>query len=288
MGRRAVAVGATVLLAVAPVACGGGGDDAGEAQAQSVAPVAEAGARTRSDERTVAGLRTLVVQPRGGGPYPLILFVHGAGAPPEYYEDLLTDLAGEGNVVVAPAMPGSVDDAGAGALLALPFQPGRVHEVIDAVTEGREAIPIADPERIVVAGHSLGAMTALATAFNTCCGDQRVDAVVAIAGQLASFPDGAWTSGSVPVLLVHGRNDDTVAYSGSGEAFQEVGTSAYLLTVERGDHGGYLDAENPAYPAVRDAVLAFLLSTVGDQPQAGLADLAVAGGRRGVRLTTRG
>ena len=251
MGRRAAAVGAMVLLAVASVACGGGGDDAGDAQAQAqpVAPVVDAGARTRTDERTVAGLRTLVVQPNGGGPYPLIVFVHGAGAPPEYYEDLLTDLAGEGNVVVAPAMPGSVDDASAGALLALPFQPGRVHQVIDAVTEGREAIPIVDPERIVVAGHSLGAMTALATAFNTCCVDQRVDVVVAIAGQLASFPEGAWNTGRIPVLLVHGRNDDTVAYTGSGEAFQEVGTSAYLLTVERGDHGGYLDPETATYPA---------------------------------------
>ena len=284
MGRRTAAVGAAFLLVLAPLACG---DDEAE-RPEALAPVADDGAQTRSDIRAVAGLPTLVVQPQGGGPFPLVLFVHGAGAPPEFYEGLLTELAAEGNVVVAPAMPGSVDDAGLGALQALPFQPGRVRQVIDAVTEGGQAIPAADPERVVLVGHSLGAMTALATAFNTCCVDQRVDAVVSIAGQLATFPGGVWNTGLVPVLLVHGRLDDTVAYAGSGEALQELGPSAYLLTVEEGDHGGYLSRDDTDYPAVRDAILAFMLSTVGDQPQAGLADLATAGGSAGVRLTARG
>ena len=285
MGRRAAAVGAAFLLACVPVACG---DDGETERPEAVAPVADDGARTRSDIRAVAGLPTLVIQPAGGGPYPLVVFVHGAGAPPEYYEDLLDDLASAGNVVVAPAMPGSVDDSSISALSALPFQPGRVEQVIDAVTEGQERIRAVDPERVVVAGHSLGAMTALAMGFNTCCVDRRVDAVVAIAGQLATFPGGAWGTGVVPVLLVHGRLDETVPYTGSGEALQGVGTSAYLLTVEQGDHGGYLGGDDGDYPAVRRAILAFLLSTVGSQPQAGLADLSSAGSAAGVRLTARG
>ncbi len=67
-----------------------------------------------------------------------------------------------------------------------------------------------------------------------------------------------------------------------------MGTSAYLLTVDGGDHGGYLGGDADVYPAVRDAILAFLLATVGDDPRGGLADLRAAGSRDGVRLRTRG
>jgi fermentation-respiration switch protein FrsA (DUF1100 family) len=184
-------------------------------------------------------------------------------------------------------MPGSVDHPDLSALASLPFQPGRLEQVVDAVTVGPQAIGAVDPERIVVVGHSLGGMAALAYSFNTCCADQRVDAVVSIAGQLGEFP-GTWGSGSAPVLLVHGEADETVPFRGSGDALQQVGTSAYLLTVVGGDHSGYLRPEDPAYPAVLAAVLAFFVATIGDDAQGGLADLTTAGGMEGVRLTSRG
>lgn len=289
MARRAAAV-LVLFVGVASAACGDddrSADDRGR-------PVAEAGDAAGGDDRTVltgirpvAGLPSLVVRPTGRGPYPLVVFVHGAGAAPVYYADLLEDLAAEGHVVVAPAMPGSVDDAGPGALLALPFQPGRVAQVIDAVSAGPERIPIVDPGRVAVAGHSLGGMTALATAFHSCCSDRRVDAVVSYAGQLAGFPGGAWGTGLVPTLLVHGAADDTVAYTGSREALRAVGTSAHLLTVLDGDHGGYLAPTASVYGAVRDATLGFLLATVGGDPQAGLAHLRAAGAAAGVRLERR-
>jgi len=286
MVRRAAAIVGAFLLALAPMACGG--DDADD-DAVRVEPVLEdAGLPIRTEERAVAGLRTVIVRPRDAGPWPLVVWLHGAGAPPEFYEDLLGDLAAAGNVVVAPAMPGTVDNSGMEALLALPFQPGRVRQVIDAVTTGPQAIHAADPGHIVVAGHSLGAMTALAVAFNRCCIDSRVDAVVAVAGALATFPGGIYNTGTLPLLLVHGEDDDVVPYARSGQALQEVGTSAYLLTVERGDHGGYLSADADVYPAVRDSILAFLHATVGASPQAGVADLITAGRRPGVSLTRRG
>ncbi|MET0738470.1 MAG: alpha/beta hydrolase [Acidimicrobiales bacterium] len=283
MARRATAVVVVSLLTLALAACGSGDDRDERLRAQPA--VEEAGLPIRSEERTVAGMRTVVVRPRQHGPWPLVVWVHGPEAPPESYADLLDEIAAAGNVVAAPAMPGN---AGAEAVLALPFQPGRVRQVIDAVTTGPYAIAAADPEHIAVAGHSLGAMTALAAGFNSCCVDRRVDAVVAVAGGLATFPGGIYSSGAIPVLLVHGTRDGVAPYTGSGEALQQVGTSAYLLTVKRGDHDGYLRVDAAVHPAVRDAMVAFLHATIGGSPQAGLADLIHAGGRPGVRLTSRG
>jgi pimeloyl-ACP methyl ester carboxylesterase len=283
--RRAAAVVLGALCLVAPVACGGDEPEP-EAPPPPTVPVDE-GLHVRTEDRMIAGLRSVVVRPSADGPFPLVVFVHGAGAPPEFYGDLLEELAAAGNVVVAPAMPGSVDHSDFTALAALPFQPGRVRDVIDAVTTGDQVIHAADPERIVVMGHSLGGMTALATAFNTCCRDSRVDAVVSIAGELAPFPDGIYGLGSVPLLLVHGQHDDTVPIRGSQHALAEVGTSAYLLTVVDGGHGEYLGRDADAHPAVLAAMLAFLDATVGGDPAGGLADLRTAGRTPGVRLTSR-
>lgn len=41
----------------------------------------------------------------GNGPFPLVVFAHGAGSGPEYYSDLLSELSARGYVVVAPQSP---------------------------------------------------------------------------------------------------------------------------------------------------------------------------------------
>jgi dipeptidyl aminopeptidase/acylaminoacyl peptidase len=287
MGRRG-AITLLVALGLLAAACGGGDDSATDDTRPTATSLIDDGPAVRTEERTFASLPTLVVRPAGEGPFPLIVFVHGAGAPPEFYGPLLEDLAAAGNVVVAPAMPGSVDHSDFTALVALPFQPGRVEQVLDAVTTGPQAIHAADPERVVVMGHSLGAMTALAIGFNSCCLDQRIDAVVSIAGEMATFPGGRWASGSLPLFLVHGEDDEVVPFSGSGQALQQLGTPAYLLAVEGGDHTGYLAPEDRAFPAVVAAIVSFFEATIGGDPRGGLADLTSAGSMPGVRLTTRG
>ena len=287
MGRRA-AVTLLVALGLLAPACGGDDDSASDGAQPTATSLVDDAPAVRSEERTFASLPTLVVRPAAQGPFPLVLFVHGAGAPPQFYEPLLEGLAAAGNVVVAPAMPGSVDHSDFSALASLPFQPGRVKQVLDAVTTGPQAIHDADPERIVVMGHSLGAMTSLAIGFNSCCLDQRIDAIVAIAGDMATFPGGRYASGTLPLLLVHGEDDDIVPFLASGQALQQLGTSAYLVAVEGGDHTNYLAPEDRAFPAIVAAIVSFFEATIGGDPRGGLADLTSAGSMPGVRLTPRG
>jgi alpha-beta hydrolase superfamily lysophospholipase len=276
--RRAALV-AGLLLAAA--ACG---NDAGRPTAEPQPVEEPTPPAVDSDIREIAGLDVLVVRPVEHGPWPLVVFVHGAGAPPLFYADLLHDLAASGHVVLAPAMPGSVDDAGAGALLSLPFQPGRVRRLISAVTAGPERMASVDPDHIAIVGHSLGGMTALAVGYHTCCIDSRVDGIVSIAGEAAAFPGGQYSTAGPPLLLIHGERDPTVPYEGSVRALAFLGNPAYLLTVEDADHGSYLDPSAARYETVRDAIDAFLDATVGSSPGAGLADLHAAGNRPRVSL----
>jgi dipeptidyl aminopeptidase/acylaminoacyl peptidase len=277
--RRAAVVAVILVLAAA---CG---DDDSAPPATRRGDEEPPPPEVRSDTREIAGLLSLVVRPVPPGPYPLVVFVHGAGAPPVDYTDLLEDIASAGHVVVAPAMPGSVDDSSIGALLALPFQPGRVRQVIAAVTgPGPEHLRAVDPQQVALVGHSLGGMTALAVGYHTCCVDPRVDAVVSIAGEAADFPNGQYQAVGPPLLLVHGERDDTVPYEGSVNALALLGNPAYLLTLEDADHGSYLGPEARRYRTVVDAIDAFLDATVGGAPAAGLADLRAAGNRPGVTL----
>ncbi|HYF44763.1 MAG TPA: alpha/beta fold hydrolase, partial [Acidimicrobiales bacterium] len=272
-------------LTMVAIACGD--DDAPEADPQPAPDPQPPEVRTRVEERRFAGLDALLVRPVGSGRFPLLVFVHGAGAPPALYQPLLEDLARAGHVVVAPAVPGSVDRAGFQAALSLPFQPGRIRAVIDAVTRGNQRVRAADADHIAVIGHDLGAMAALATGFNTCCQDTRIDAVVSIAGRLGAF-QGIFGNGNVPVLLVHGDADRTVPIGSSEDAMQQVGTTGYLLTVLGGDHVDYLGRRAERYPAVLATIEAFLDATVGGDPRGGLVDLRNAGSQPGVRLTSRG
>ena len=288
--RRRPAI-AALALGLVVGACGGGAPDAsdggGSTTAAPTSTTASPGEEVETSEMTLAGLRTLVVRPEAAGTYPLVVFVHGAGAPPEFYADLLEPVAAAGHVVIAPAMPGSVDHSDFTAVASLPFQPGRMEQVLGAALDGDRALEGVDRTEVAAMGHSLGAMASLATAFNSCCLDRRIDAVVAFAGQLPEFPGGSWRLGSVPALLVHGEADDVVPYSGSAAAVDTVGVTTFLFTVEGGDHGSYLGADDPAFPAVRDGVLAFLDATIGGAPRAGLADLTTAADGDDVRLTHR-
>ncbi|HEV2760041.1 MAG TPA: dienelactone hydrolase family protein [Acidimicrobiales bacterium] len=292
MRRGAATAMAGVALFVA--ACGGGGSDDGPA---AVAPAVRQPlaleertetfvdtSRTTEAHATVAEsvsrtLPTRILSPAGGqagGPYPLIVFAHGSGGLGTGYDVLLRTWAEAGHVVAAPAFPIARDDAAAGDWQQdLPKLPGDMTFVIDQVLRlsadaGSPLRGAVDPDRIGVAGHSMGGMTALAVAGNTCCHDARIKAAVILAGRETPFGSGRfWSRIKTPVLLVHGDADYNVLYGDGKKAFANAPPPRFLLTIVNGDHGTPFtgDRENLQASLVTDVTLDFFDHYLRSVPQ---------------------
>ena len=258
---------ALCLLALVAGACGGGGGAGVPSGDGSAATTAASRPPLAIEERTeplvdpsratdaigdtpatpTRSLPTGVLAPapgQPGRPYPLIVFAHGSGGRGRADHLLLRAWASAGYVVAAPTFPfggGRAPDGEAGNDLV--NQPADMSFVIgemlrlngDPTSPLRDAI---DPAKIGAAGHSLGGMTTLALAGNTCCHDSRVGAAVVLAGREMPFGRGAfWLRIRMPILLVHGEFDASVAYADGRRAFANAPPPRFLITIVAGDHG---------------------------------------------------
>lgn len=185
-----------------------------------------------------------------GGPYPLIVFAHGFSATADTYAALLERLAAAGYVVAAPTFPLSSGTSPCGPVAGDSVnQPEDLSVVIDSVLDeakGDEGAlaGLVDPDHIGAAGHSNGGITMYGLAANTEVRDDRVDAVVVMAGTAQKFPDGRYDfKKAPPLLLVHGTHDAQVPYDGAISGFNRARGPKGLLTVEGGDHGSAASSE---------------------------------------------
>ena len=191
------------------------------------------------------------------GPFPLIVFSHGSGvSSPARYDLLVGSWASAGYVVTAPKHPlSSTSLPGGGSDVV--NQPGDVSFLINEMlsrSSGDGASPyrgLLDSSRIAVAGHSLGAVTALGVAFNRCCVDARIRAGIVLAGGVAAFPADGWFAGiRTPILVVHGDDDRVVRFSEGQKVFADAPPPKAMLTIFGGDHsrpygGSLATTENP-------------------------------------------
>jgi fermentation-respiration switch protein FrsA (DUF1100 family) len=176
------------------------------------------------------------------GPFPLVEFSHGFTSNGPTYTLLLRRLASAGYVVAAPTFPLTSRGAPGGPSGAdYKNQPADVSFVISEMLrlnrDGTSLLRgLVDPEKVAVAGHSLGAITTLGVAYNDCCTDKRIKAAVPISGLELPFPGGRFVYPEVPLLLIHGDADRTVPYSGSENAYRAASAPKFLLTVVNGPH----------------------------------------------------
>ncbi len=209
-------------------------------------------------------LSTLIVSPKRQHRFerfPLIVFSHGFTANGPSYALLLEQFAAAGYVVAAPTFPLSSGGAPGGPNLADYLnQPGDVSFVITQMLRlnrrvGSPYYGLIRAHRIGVAGHSLGAITTLGVAYNSCCQDRRIDAAVPMSGIQLPFGTGVYHEGrAVPLLLIHGTADGTVPYAGSSQAFAAAQPPKYLVSLTGAGHVPFFGVHGPV---VVESTIAF-------------------------------
>jgi dienelactone hydrolase len=221
--------------------------------------------------RVPRSLETVVRYPATGGPYPLIVFGHGYALTPGTYSRLLAAWAHAGYVVAAPAFPLEKADARGGPDESdLVNEPRDVSFVLDrllalntrphGVLEGRIA-----PARIAVAGHSDGAVTALAVAYDRRFRDRRVRAAVVLSGAaLAGM--GSFPRGGPPLLAVQGTADPINAPATTAAFFRRARRPKFLLWLLGASHLPPYTAGQPQLGIVEGTTTAFLAHYLQGRP----------------------
>jgi len=206
---------------------------------------------------------TVVRYPAPGGAYPLIVFGHGFALTPALYARLLRAWTAAGYVVAAPVFPlGNAAAPGGPTESDLINQPKDMSFVIarllalnahrDSVLHGK-----IDPSHVAVAGHSDGAETALAVAYDGRFRDRRVGAAIVLSG--AALPGmGAFPRGGPPLLAVQGTADTINAPATSAGFFRLAGRPKFLLWLLGAAHLQPYTDQEPQLGIVEQATIAFL------------------------------
>jgi fermentation-respiration switch protein FrsA (DUF1100 family) len=233
-------------------------------------------------------LETIVRYPTSGGPYPLIVFGHGFALTPATYAGLLLAWAQAGYVVAAPAFPlGNANAPGGPTESDLVNQPGDMSFVISELLNlnarrGGLRGKIA-ASRIAVAGHSDGAETALAVAYDHRYRDSRVRAAIVLSG--AALPGmGPFPPRGPPLLAVQGTADPINAPGSTAAYFQLARRPKFLLWLVGASHLPPYTDQHPQLEVVERATVGFLDHYLKDAP---LRAFTAAARRPGVtRLVT--
>ena len=235
--------------------------------------------RLPNGTRVPRTIETIVRYPKGGGPHPLVVFGHGYTLTPARYARLLRAWALAGYVVATPVFPLENANAPGGPnesdlvnqpadmrlvitrLLALNTRPGSVLEgAIDAA-------------RIAVAGHSDGAETAFAVAYDPRYRDRRVHAAIILAG--AELPHmGPFPHGSPPLLAVQGTADPINPPGDTYEFFRAAPAPKFLLRLLGASHLPPFTDQEPQLSIVERVTIAFLDRYLGHGTVAALRSAA--------------
>jgi dienelactone hydrolase len=201
---------------------------------------------------------------RAAGPFPLIVFAHGFAVTPATYTRLLQSWAAAGFVVAAPVFPLESAAAPGGPTEAdLGNEPSDMSFVITqmlaaAATPAPPLEGLVDPSRIAVAGHSDGAMAALAAAYSTRFRDPRVGAAVIMSGAELGGVGRFFPFGSAPLLAAQGTADEFNPRGVTERYFVKARRPKFLLRLLGARHLPPYTTDLPHLGIVERESIAFL------------------------------
>lgn len=227
-------------------------------------------------------LRLRITYPSAGGPYPLVVFSHGASGSKDAYQPLIRYWAAHGYVCVQPTHGDSLSLISAEdrrlyrsltEYIASPKVRGQwraraedVRALLDRLPEIETAASglagKLDASRIGMAGHSFGAHTTqmiaglsvrLPDGQRVTIADPRPRAFVMLspAGQGEAIDTESWGAMTRPVLVATGSNDSSrkgLSYTWRIDVFERIpAAEKYLLFLRDGHHdfGGISGARYP-------------------------------------------
>ncbi len=218
--------------------------------------------RLPDGRRVPRSLETAVRVPLGSA-HPLIVFAHGFTLAPSTYSALLDAWAKAGYVVAAPAFPlekagapGGPDESDLGN------EPADIRIVISrllAMNAKSSSVLFGalDPSKIAVAGHSDGAVAALATAYDRRFRDPRISAAIILSGAaLAGM--GGFPLGGPPLLAVQGTADPINNPAATTSYYRLARRPKFLLLLLGASHLPPYTDQQPQLGIVERATVAFL------------------------------
>jgi dienelactone hydrolase len=221
---------------------------------------------------TAGGDATADASPdRDHGPFPLILFSHGYAVTPDFYRPLLERWAAAGYVVAAPVYPILSGTPGGASHTDYEKTFDDARFVISQVVGLPTTDPLGglvDPERIAAAGHSDGEVVAFAEGLLACCRDDRVRAVLAMAGDLSNANNAHVRDAGIPILHVMETEDEYDPYQPSIDWDRaNLDAPRWILSLLGASHvPPYTQPGNPAFELVSTATIAFFDGTLKGHP----------------------
>ncbi len=177
--------------------------------------------------------------------FPLIIYSHGFVSTWRGGAYLAEHLASRGYVVAAPNFPLTNWYAPGGPNIKdIVNQPGDVSFIIDTMlnqssSQHHKLFELIDPKKVGIVGLSLGGLTSTLLGFHPIWRDDRVGAVISIAGPTAMFPDDFFAENELPFLMLAGNIDLIVPYLTNAKPIPEKISRGELVTINSASHTGF-------------------------------------------------